>query len=435
MSKLSKKLIGGIITLGLLLLIIACSSEENMTENQSEQDILDGDLEPITFSFFAADTNQDWNGMDTEIGQVILQQTGVTLEGDFALGDPAERISLFAASGDYPHFVLPKGDGNLLVEAGAMIDLRPLIEEHAPNIQKVYGDYLNRMQWSEDDDSIYFLGTYPVDQQNWEPGHSFWLQHEVVKELGYPEINTVDDFENAIKEYYEMHPEIDGQPTIPLTLLADDWRILISVTNPAGWTTGAPDDGEWFIDEKTHEAMLRYRRPEEREYFRWLNHMNAEGLLDPESFVQQEDQYKSKIGSGRVLGLIDADWSISESQTALREAGKYERMYGVYPVTLDESFEPRNFQDNGYIPSWGIGITVDNPDPVRAIQFLDWMASEEAQILNNWGIEDVHYQLNEEGVRYLSSEQRQERLSDSSFRKRTGIDMYKAYGHIMGMAC
>ena len=35
--------------------------------------------------------------------------------------------------------------------------------------------------------------------------------------------------------------------------------------------------------------------------------MNAEGLLDPESFVQQEDQYKAKISSGRVLGMIDAD--------------------------------------------------------------------------------------------------------------------------------
>ena len=49
---------------------------------------------------------------------------------------------------------------------------------------------------------------------------------------GYPEINTLEDFENAIRTYYEMYPEIDGQPTIPLTLLADDWRLLISVTNP-----------------------------------------------------------------------------------------------------------------------------------------------------------------------------------------------------------
>ncbi|WP_353626566.1 hypothetical protein [Bacillus sp. JCM 19041] len=57
------------------------------------------------------------------------------------------------------------------------------------------------------------------------------LQHEVVKELGYPEIRTVEDFEEAIRTYKEENPTIDGQPTIGLSLLADDWRIMISTTN------------------------------------------------------------------------------------------------------------------------------------------------------------------------------------------------------------
>ncbi|WP_413376054.1 ABC transporter substrate-binding protein [Alkalihalobacillus sp. 1P02AB] len=418
--------------IGLFFSLVACSGGTDTTtdnENETIVDVeIDGDLEPITFSLFAADNNPDWDGMNSPIGQEILKATGVTLETDYAIGDPAERISLFAAGGDYPDFMLPKGDGNLLVEAGAMVDLRPLIEEHAPNIQEIYGDYLERMVWSEEDDSIYFIGTNPVDEEYRTPGNGFWLQHAVVEELGYPEINTLEDFENAIRTYYEMYPEIDGQPTIPFTLLADDWRLLISVTNPAFFSTGAPDDGEWFIDQDTYEAKLHYKRPEEREYFRWLNHMNTEGLLDPESFVQQEDQYKSKISSGRVLGMIDAEWSIADTQTALREDGKFDRMHGVYPVTLDETYKHGNFKPTGYLSTWGIGITVDNPDPVRAIQFLDWMASEEAQILNNWGIEGEHYQVDEEGNRYLTEEQREERRADSTFNERTGINVYKAYG-------
>ncbi|KGA98957.1 ABC transporter substrate-binding protein [Alkalihalobacillus alcalophilus ATCC 27647 = CGMCC 1.3604] len=418
--------------IGLFFSLVACSGDtDTTTDNDSETTVdveIDGDLEPITFSLFAADNNPDWDGMNSPIGQEILKATGVTLETDYAIGDPAERISLFAAGGDYPDFMLPKGDGNLLVEAGAMVDLRPLIEEHAPNIQEIYGEYLERMVWSDDDDSIYFIGTNPVDEEYRTPGNGFWLQHAVVEELGYPEINTLEDFENAIRTYYEMYPEIDGQPTIPLTLLADDWRLLISVTNPAFLSTGAPDDGEWYIDQDTYEAKLHYKRPEEREYFRWLNHMNAEGLLDSESFVQQEDQYKSKISSGRVLGMIDAEWSIADTQTALREDGKFERMHGVYPVTLDETYKHGNFKPTGYLSTWGIGITVDNPDPVRAIQFLDWMASEEAQILNNWGIEGEHYQVDEEGNRYLTEEQREERRADSTFNERTGINVFKAYG-------
>ncbi|WP_026675151.1 ABC transporter substrate-binding protein [Alkalihalobacterium bogoriense] len=429
-----KKLVLFLLMCSVVWMFAACSnSEETTKEEETDKDPetvveQNGDLEPITFSLFAADNNPSWNGMDSPVGQKILEATGVTLEADFALGDPAERISLFAASGNYPDFILPKGDANLLVDAGAMIDLRPLIEEHGPNIKKVYGDYLERMVWSEDDDSIYFIGTNPVDQEYRTPGNGFWLQHAVVKELGYPEIRTVEDFENAIRTYYEKYPEIDGQPTIPLTLLADDWRLLISVTNPAFFATGAPDDGEWYVDQDTYEAILHYRRPEEREYFRWLNHMNAEGLLDPESFVQQEDQYKAKISSGRVLGMIDAEWSVGDTQTALREDGKYERMHGVYPVTLDETYLHANFQPTGYLSTWGIGISVDNPDPVRAIQFLDWLASEEAQILNNWGIEGEHYQVDENGNRYLTEEQRQQRNSDSAFDERTGINVFRAYG-------
>lgn len=59
------------------------------------------------------------------------------------------------------------------------------------------------------------------------------------------------------------------------------------MTNPAVTATGGPDDGEYYIDPKTHKAILHYKRPEEREYFRWLNHMYNEGLLDKDTFVQK----------------------------------------------------------------------------------------------------------------------------------------------------
>ncbi|WP_088104037.1 ABC transporter substrate-binding protein [Halalkalibacter urbisdiaboli] len=429
MKRCHMQVIKWLCVVSMLYLMAACSSNEDVSKDDDNQEVdVETSTEPITFTLFSADNNPSWDGMKSPVGQKILEKTGVTLEADFALGDPKERIALFAASGNYPDFILPKGDGDLLVDAGAMLDLTDLIEEHAPNIKKVYGDYLKRMRWSEDDESIYYLGTAAVDEEYWSPGNGFWLQHAVVEELGYPEIRTVKDFENAIREYYERHPEIDGQPTIPLSLIADDWRMLISVTNPAFFSTGGSDDGEWFIDEETQEAVFHYRRPEEKEYFKWLNHMNAEGLLDPESFVQQYDQYISKISSGRVLGLIDADWQISDAQRALREDGKFERMHGIYPVTLSEEFKHANFQDAGYLAGWGIGISVDNPDPVRAIKFLDWMASEEAQILNNWGIEGEHYTIDENGNRYISPEEREARLSDSEYNRRTGIDVFKAYG-------
>ena len=100
--------------------------------------------------------------------------------------------------------------------------------------------------------------------------------------------------------------------------------MYISVTNPAFSTTGGSDDGEYFVNQDTNEVTYHFRRPEEKEYFRWLNHMNDIGLLDKESFVQKYDQYKAKVATGRVLGLIDQDWDYNDAQQALKTAGKFD---------------------------------------------------------------------------------------------------------------
>lgn len=68
------------------------------------------------------------------------------------------------------------------------------------------------------------------------------------------------------------------------------------------------------MNPETYETMLHYKKPEEKEYFRWLNHMYNEGLLDKDSFVQKDDQYKAKIASGRVLGLTSVEWEYQDAE-------------------------------------------------------------------------------------------------------------------------
>ena len=40
-----------------------------------------------------------------------------------------------------------------------MIDLTDLIEEHAPNLKKIYGDQMNRLKYSTEDQAIYTIPT------------------------------------------------------------------------------------------------------------------------------------------------------------------------------------------------------------------------------------------------------------------------------------
>ncbi|MBW7455360.1 ABC transporter substrate-binding protein [Paenibacillus sepulcri] len=384
------------------------------------------DLSPVTFSFFAEDPNPNWNNMQDEVSKEITKKTGVTLDAEFAVGDPAQKVALMAASGQYPDIISAKGDIGKLVDAGGVIDLTDLINKYAPNIKRVLGPYLSRAKYTTEDQSIYAIPTWAaVDEQRFVAGGGFELQHRVVKEAGYPQIRTVQDYEKAIKDYLAKHPtDENGNKNIGVSLNADDWHIQISVTNPAVATTGGSDDGEYWVDQDTFEAKYHFRRPEEKEYFRWLNHMNAEGLLDPESFVQKYDQYKAKVASGRVLGLIDQDWDYNDGQQALKSAGKLDQTYGHYPVTLSEDFKETSFWPTGFMGGYGISISSTAKDPVRIIKFLDFLASDEGQILNNWGIEGKHYVM-EDGKRVVPQEV-QDRINNdnTAFTKETGIGFY-----------
>ncbi|WP_342415572.1 ABC transporter substrate-binding protein [Paenibacillus sp. FSL R10-2782] len=405
-----------------LAALAGCIGSQNAAKEGSSSG-----TDPITFSFFGADPSPLWNGMKDEIGKEITKKTGVTLNAEFDVsgGGGNDRISLMAASGEYPDLVSAKANVSKLVDAGAMIDLTDLINEHAPNLKKLYGPYMNRLKYSNKDQAIYVIPTYAgVGQKNFDATGGFEIQHRVLKELGYPKVKTLQDYENVLKTYVAKHPTIDGKKTIPLTLDADDWRIMITVTNPAYQTTGASDDGEYNIDPNTFEAKLHYKRPVEKEYFRWLNHMYNEGLLDKESFVQKSDQYKSKIASGRVLGLIDQEWGYLEAENALKTSGKADASYAHFPVTLSEEYKDHSFQDTGFMSGYGVGITESCKDPVRAIKFLDFLASDEGQVLVNWGIEGKQYEI-KDGKRVIPADVLEQKTNNATnFNKTTGLELY-----------
>jgi putative aldouronate transport system substrate-binding protein len=211
---------------------------------------------------------------------------------------------------------------------------------------------------------------------------------------------------------------------IGLSLLADDWRFVISTTNPAFWATGASDDGEWYIDRQTYKAMPHHFRPEEREYFRWLNHINDIGLLDKESFTQKYDQYNAKIAAGRTVGIIDADWEIADAVNSLKKEGKFGQTFGRFGVVLKPGIKAAWNTPTGFSGGYGVGITKSCKDPIRAIKFLDYLSSEEGQVLINWGVKGKQYNI-VNGKRVIPPEVNEMKINDNTtFKRTTGLGSY-----------
>lgn len=381
------------------------------------------DRTPTTLRIFYKDQLEDVEFTDP-IAEKIRELTGVTLEIEHPVGGDEQAIPLMIASGDYPDMIFAKGDTGLLVDAEAIIPLDDYIEEKGSNLKALYGENLQRLKYSEQDPSIYTVGTYSVNGQSWETDGTMQIQHAVLKELGYPEIKTIYQYEDALQKYITKYPQIDGQDAIGLTLMGSDWRWLITVGNVASATSGIPDDGEWYINDETGEAQYKYFNEGVREYMKWLNHMNAIGLLDPESFTHQEDVYFAKLASGRVLGTATPLWGTNNANRALVSEGKAERTTAPLPVAISEDVKIAVRKNYGFSGGHGIGICATSDKKDKAFEFLDWMCSDEAQILINWGIEGVNYECDANGARRLTPEMEKMFKGDKDFTKKTGVTKY-----------
>jgi putative aldouronate transport system substrate-binding protein len=379
-----------------------------------------GTKTPITFKLYNADASEDMPYTDP-VAKKIALDTGVSLEVDRPVGGSNDQtIPLMIAAGEYPDLIYAKGSLNMLIEAGAVLALDELIEKYGANMKKLYGSQFVRLKTSNADPRIYQVGTYGVNAAFWETNGVMNIQHAVLKELGYPPMKTLDDYERAIKAYLAKYPVIDGQKTIGMSLLVDTWQWLIDVGNIANYLIGCPDDGQWVVDQKSFEATYKFLVPGMEKYIKWLCRMNAEGVLDPDSFTQKEDVWKAKIASGRVLAIAYPNWGYNDARTALVGEGKPERTYAYLPITAEPGYASPSLKNYGYGGGWGIAISTACKDPERAMEFIDYMCKEETQILTNWGIEGANYTV-VNGKRVQTPEDFRMEQTDPDYGKKTGV--------------
>lgn len=375
--------------------------------------------EPITFVFYNADGTEDpWTD---PVAKEITKETGVTLETDYPLNGSAERIALMIATGEYPDLIFAKGDAGALIDSGSLIDLSELIDKYGPHIKKLYGKEYEKLRYSKADPSIYQLSCSKIDDDTLESSGTAQLQWAVILSNDYKVPKTLEEYEQMIKKYLAANPAIDGKETIGISICCSDWHWYPTLSNPSGYiANGSPDNGQWIVDEE-YNVTYKHAVEGQKDYYKWLNRMHAEGILDPEFATQTFSDYLEKIASGRVLGLLDASWDYQEAEQALCAEGKYDRTYAGLPVTINKAVKCTALQEQGIATGWGIGITKSCKDPVRAVKFLDWLCTDKAQILVNWGIEGENYYYDSKGKRCRKEEEIRRYEEETTYKEETGV--------------
>ena len=383
------------------------------------------DTSPITFTMYQSVNRPDIDiHSNSPVGNKVKELTGVTIEWQFnTAGDIMQQIGLMCASNNYPDLISADTATPLLYDAGALVKLDGLIDQYGADLKAFYTpELLKRCRWNLMDKSIYCLPTTIDDGSGVETGLGFMLQIDALKEQGYPKIKTLTDYENVIKTYLEKHPTTaDGKPMIGFSLCYDSWNAIFSAYNNILFASGmAYNDGYYNIDLNTHKVTYLYKMPQVKEGYKWLNHMNAIGLIDPESFVQKFDQYSAKIAEGRVIGINDSRWHVLGPLGTLKSEGKVGQLYGYFSPTIDEKTLYGGAGRSCISPTYGISITTQCAKPDRAMQYLNWACTEEARILNSWGIEGSNYVI-QDGKRVETEEMKTQRTTNPDYYKNFGI--------------
>jgi len=362
-----------------------------------------GDNYPIELSVFIGGGQQP--SENNKIYKYLKEKFNVTFKWDILVGDLAQKRGTMIAGGVYPDLV--EVNETAFIDAGALIPLDDLIDKYAPRLKQHYADTWNKMRHT--DGKVYYMVNYGVihgvDQGTFYNGSAFWVQKAILKDAGYPSVVTVDQFFDMLENYYKKNPTINGQPTIPFTVITEDWRAF-ELWNPPNFLAGYPNEGNGIVDPVTHVYKNFFTQDISKRWFKFLNQMNQRGLVDRAAFTDNYDQYLAKISTGRALALFGQQWQFDTTDYTKADRGEYIRSMAPLPIVFDSNITPRYRTET--IPNLGrgFGISVSAKDPVRIIKFLNDYMEEENQRTMSWGIEGEDWQRDSSGAPYRTQQQR-----------------------------
>jgi putative aldouronate transport system substrate-binding protein len=400
-STMKKSLTLCLTAVGCLGLIAACSSDDANTDSSSPSSsnveinkegfpIVD---EEITLSLMAPGTGMaEWKDMPT-----LTEYSELTnIKFDYTtppMSDFGTRLNLAFASGDVADIIYGAGSGNLTPgmevdygRQGILIPLEDLIAEYAPNIQKLLDENPEvAKSITTVDGHIYSL---PAINQHPNAGwavpmwyNGAWLDALDVEELP----KTTDELYDLLVRFKEEDPNGNGE--------ADEIPLLdVQMNSTRKAFLAAFGMKDWGVEEVNGEIRYAPSSENYKEYLAYMNKLYEEGLLDPETFSQSDEQKKAK-GQENKLGLFP-DWFSFFTTGETEEESMNNPMF--HPLSSPITDEPL-IPINPGISRGTFSITSSNEHPEASIRWVDYFYSEEGSEYLNRGPEGYLYELDDNG--------------------------------------
>lgn len=276
---------------------------------------------------------------------------------------------------------------------------------------------------------------YNVPFNTW----ALWTREDLLKACGY-EFKTLAEIDEEYiakgkippEEVYAITPAIDTpeklaeylQKVKDLGLKVGDRDLVpMSLIQWSQFHVGTMYNfGHWSKDDQG-EVNGFLGCAGTRDYYKWLNGIYNDGLLDPDFLIQKDDQLQQKVASGLVgVGMMVPDMS-SAQESLLAQNPEAVIRYIPWPKAegYTGSFD---IYESGF---WRVTVANDFKYKDRLCEMWDWMLSDEGLAILTWGPEGTGvWETDADGVKKFVDKETEEACLKGTTGK-TGADYYGLY--------
>lgn len=348
-----------------------------------------------------------WNGLgwgQDLVSQTIKEKTGVNINFITPASDGGEQLSTMIASDALPDIITLQGlwDGTdrmlayqlamdgYLTSYDELIELNPKLGEVARQ------DVLD--WYRENDGKAYMYPNYAYSSQDIAPGEKLApnrmisIRQDLWKAIGSPEMSTPSDFLAAVAKVKSEVGTYDGKDIIGIQLY-EGANEALSIMNQYFATPTENADGTLayqFDMEGTRESLA------------FLNEAYRMGLITEANFSDTRDMINEKVASGRVFAMVTAPQDFINQLGTLYDADS-EAVY-QHVVLRNSKGEDPVLSD---LSGWGwlmTGVSSEAENKEQIAKLIEYLLSDEGQILTTYGVEGVTFNYNADGTISMSEQ-------------------------------
>ena len=372
--------------------------------------------QPVTYTMFFSDAS--WYPMvdtwKTEgVFKKIEELTNVTLDiKSYDSGDYMDQITLDIQAGNAAYIIPKIYDDSKFVDGGAIVPISDYVK-----YMPYYTDFYNKYDLSKDIQTITRSnGKYyklPGMKESNLINYSFVIRKDIWDKAGVDVVAlqkdwTWADFLEALKKV-KAYMVSQGMCKESDYIWSDLW-----CGNESGQGSGGNLLGVMAATYDVNAGWnigngMRYNKDQDKflfspvsdnykEFLKTANSFVEAGILDPETFTQDDATATAKYYNGKtaIMSINQGQWAnYEQNMTAQLGAGNYENYVITIPIgsTRNSTVSPERLE-NGVMISKKALDELGEDGFIQMLRFVDWLFySHEAYELTKWGVEGEHYEV------------------------------------------